>query len=75
MAVYFTVFNSQEESATQESERKFKSAKTLGPVNLARFIKIEAGSVAEAQEAVRNLYPGNATGMPVVVAEAAWKES
>lgn len=75
MANFFTVFNTQTDQASEEAERKFKSAKILEQPKRAVFVKIEAGSVAEAQEAVRSLYPGNSTGTPVVVAEAAWKES
>jgi hypothetical protein len=76
MANYFVVYDEQEQGGDAADERKYKSAKLLGEAaKVARVIKMEAGSVAEAQEAVRNLFPGNAAGTPVVVAEAQWKTS
>lgn len=75
MANFFAVFNAQTDQASEEAERKFKSAKILEQPKRAVFAKLEAGSVAEAQEAVRALYPGNSSGTPVVVTEAQWKES
>jgi hypothetical protein len=75
MANFFAVINSQANQGSEEAERKFKSAKILEQPKEARFVKMEAGSIAEAQEALRVLYPGNASGTPVVVAESAWKES
>jgi hypothetical protein len=75
-STFFVVFNAQEESGSQELNRKAaKEGKTLEPVQVARFVKMEAESVADAQNAVRALYPGNAATTPVVVAEAAWKTS
>jgi|HubBroStandDraft_2_1064218.scaffolds.fasta_scaffold130992_2 hypothetical protein len=76
MANFYVVYDEQEQGGDANDERKYKSAKLLGEAaKIARFTKLEAGSVAEAQEAVRNLFPGNAAGLPVVVAEAAWKTS
>ena len=76
MANFFVVYDAQEQGGDANDVRTYKSAKVLGEApQIARFIKMEAGSVAEAQEAVRNLFPGNAAGLPVVVAEAAWKTS
>lgn len=76
MANFFVVFDEQEQGGDASDERKYKSAKLLGePAKVARFTKMEAGSVAEAQEAVRNLFPGNAATTPVVVAEGSWKTS
>ncbi len=39
------------------------------------FVKSNAGTVAEAQELARLAYPGLCTNTPIVVTEAAWKES
>jgi hypothetical protein len=76
MANYFVVYDEQEQGGDANDERKYKSAKLLGEAaKVARFTKMEAGSVAEAQEAVRNLFPGNAATTPVVVTEAQWKTS
>lgn len=75
MAVFFTVINTQTDQASEEASRKFKSATILEQPKIARFVKMEASTIAEAQEAVANLYPGNSSGLPVVVAEAAWKTS
>lgn len=73
---YFVVFNESEETAPQELGRKAgKEGKTLASVKVARFVKMEAESVADAQAAVATLFPGNATTTPVVVTEAAWKTS
>lgn len=70
------VFNEQEEAGPGAIERKAgKEGKTLGPVKIARVVKMEAESVKDAQEAVAALFPGNATGTPAVVAEAAYKFS
>jgi hypothetical protein len=75
MAVFFVVENSGEAGGSAPIPREFKSAKTLEAPKLAKWVKMEAGSVAEAQEAWANMFPGNSTGTPVVVAEAAWKTS
>jgi hypothetical protein len=73
---YYVVFNEAEASATQELNRKAgKEGKTLEPVKSARFVKMEAESVKDAQEAVATLFPGNSTTTPVVVTAAAWKTS
>jgi hypothetical protein len=73
---YFVVFNDQIEGATEELNRKAgKEGKTLAAVKTARFVKMEAESVKDAQEAVATLFPGNASGTPIVVTEAAWKTS
>lgn len=75
MANYFVLDNSGEAGGTGVIPREFKSAKTLEAPKLAKFVKMEAGSVAEAQEAYANMFPGNSSGTPVVVTEAQWKTS
>ena len=74
MANFFVVFD-QSLNNGGYSPQTFKSAKTLEPAQDANFMKIEAGSVAEAQEAIAAWVPGQNTQKPIVVAEAAWKES
>lgn len=74
MAEYFVVFNAGASSGTEPLERKFKSAKTLEQPQRAQFVKMEAGSVAEAQEAVENLFAAS-TSTPIVVTAAQWKAS
>ena len=75
-AEYYAVINEAEGTGTQELNRKAgKEGKTLGTLKVARFVKMEAENVKDAQEAVATLFPGNSTTTPVVVAEAAWKTS
>lgn len=74
MAEYFVVYNAGAWNGNEKLERKFKSAKTLAQPERANFINIEAGSVAEAQEAVENLFSAS-TSTPVVVTAAQWKTS
>lgn len=75
MANFYVVENEQAVGGTEEVGRKFKSATTLERPKAARVVKMEAGSVAEAQEAYAALYPGNSTGTPAVIAESAYKFS
>jgi hypothetical protein len=74
MAEYFVVYNAGPNAGNEKLERKFKSAKTLAQPQQANFVNLEAGSVAEAQEAVENLFPAS-TSTPVCVLAAQWKES
>jgi hypothetical protein len=78
-ANYFVVINRQAyESDAQVAAVPKASCKVFGPgLESAKFFKVEsaAGTVAEAQELARLAYPGLATGTPIVVTEAAWKES
>ena len=81
LANYFAVFGRQSESmGTPNAETKFKKGKLLPQneralIDIARTVKLEAESVAEAQEIVKEAFPGQNTGTAVVVTEAAWKES
>ena len=73
---YFAVFGQETNVASEAVERKAgKEGKTLEPVKRAKFIKLEAESVADAQNALYALYGGEITTTPVVVTEAAWKTS
>jgi hypothetical protein len=75
-AEYYAVINEAEGTTTEAPGRKAgKEGKTLGTLKVARFVKMEAENVKDAQEAVATLYPGLSTGTPVVVAIAAWKTS
>lgn len=82
MANFYAVFDRQRQGASEgSSEKEFKSAKLLPQapphfnVEVARVVKLEAGSVAEAQEAIANWFPGQNSGTPVIITEAAYKES
>jgi hypothetical protein len=78
LANYQVVFNRQSAGqGTVGDERKFQKGKILAAsgVEAARVVKLEAESVKEAQEIVREAYPDMSTGTPVVITEAAYKES
>lgn len=73
---YYAVFDRQ---ATPGNEalvgtKAAKEGEVKGPVYSARWVKIAAESVADAQAAVKAIY-GGTTDIPVIVTEAAWKES
>lgn len=84
---YFAIFDRQKATNSgtlPESKPTEKSlvlpAQTTAPVSSgqlesAHILKIEAESVAEAQQAVTALFPGRVTNTPVIVTEAAFKES
>lgn len=75
MANYYVVENEQAGGTGEEVGRTFKNVKTLERPKTARVVKLEAGSVAEAQEGFAALYPGNSTGTPAVITEAQYKFS
>lgn len=81
MAVFFAVFNRQAETlGAPNDERKFKSGKLLpqnerAALESAKVAKVEAATVAECQEIVKEAYPGLSTGTVVCVTEAQYKES
>lgn len=75
-AEYYAVFNEAEGTGPQEIGRKAgKEGETLGTLKVARFVKLKAENVKDAQESVATLFPGNSTTTPVIVAVAAWKTS
>jgi hypothetical protein len=51
-----------------------KEGEVTGAQVTARYVKLNAESVADAQTTVRALF-GGSTDIPVIVAIAAWKES
>jgi hypothetical protein len=53
------------------------SCEVVAPIESAEVLKVKsnAGTVAEAQELARLAYPEHVTQTPIVVTEAAWKES
>jgi hypothetical protein len=78
LANYYSVFSRG--SAGQGfvgDERKFQKGKLLANAGVERamVVKLEAESVKEAQEIVREAYPDLSTGTPVVITEAQYKES
>ena len=75
MANYYAVFDEQRSGLAIEPGTKYKSAATLDNVMVAKVLKLEAGSIAEAQKAVQFLLPGDEPKTTVVVEESAWKES
>jgi hypothetical protein len=78
LANYQVVFNrASGGQGTVGDERKFQKGKLLATsgVEIARVVKLEAESVKEAQEIVREAYPDLSTGTPVVITEAQYKES
>ncbi len=88
MAVFFVVFDRREQSGKQVENREFAGGKllpktesaaglggTTGQLEDACVLKVEAASVAVAQACVRSAYPGLQSGVPVVITEAAFKES
>lgn len=78
-ATYYVVFNRKAYPSDAKSGTAPKtSCEIVAPgLESAVFAKIvsNAGTVAEAQELARTAYPGLTTQTPVVVTEAAWKES
>lgn len=73
-STFFAVFNAETNSSPEELGKKAgKEGKTLDYVKSAKFVKLEAESVADAQAAVKTLFGSDST--PVVVTEAQWKES
>jgi len=80
-ATYFVVINKQAYPSDAKAGEKVSAksgCEAVQPgISSAKVVKIisEAGTVAQAQEIARELYPAECTGTPVVVAEAAWKES
>ncbi len=88
MAEFFVVFNRREQAGKQVESRKFAEGTlmpqklssaglggTTGQLEDACVLKVEAASVATAQATVQAAYPGLQTGVPVVVANAAFKET
>ncbi len=76
MANYFVVLpKGPSQSSDAEVGRKpTNTSEILAAATVARFVKIEAASVPDAQEAARCCYAGAST-TPIVVTEAQWKES
>lgn len=75
MANFFVVFGEQQAGERLQIGSEWESAKTLDYPKKANVLKVEAASVAAAQQFVKHLMQGSVSSTPVVVAEAAWKES
>ena len=91
MTNYFAVFDRQQNGANLNPSlnEPSASAKLLpyhigesssvpfysGNIENARVVKLEASSVAIAQQAVRQMFGDSISGTPVIVEEAAFKES
>jgi hypothetical protein len=77
MANYFVVLpmGPRESSDAEIGRQATNTGKPLEPgITAAKFVKVEAASVADAQAVARICY-GGAKTTPVVVTEAQWKES
>lgn len=75
--VYFAVFDRQEmpSAITNKGLKAGKEGKIIGAAEYsAKWVELEAESVADAQTTIKALY-GGTTDVPVIVATAAWKES
>jgi hypothetical protein len=76
LANYFVIYDRQSAGkGNPGDERKFQKGKILSEQETARVVKVEAESVKEAQEISREAFPANGSTTPVVIAEAAYKES
>jgi hypothetical protein len=77
MAVYYVVFNQtgKNPSPPVAPSGTWEGVTLLDHSYRAAYIKLEAGSIKEAQQAITHFYPGRETTTPVVVTEAQWKES
>lgn len=77
MATYFVVFNQTGNNPSVPSAPSaiWEGVTLLDHSYTAKYIKLEAGSLKEAQQAITHFYPGSETTTPVVVTEAQWKES
>ena len=78
-ANYYVVINQEAYPSDAKSGTAPKtSCEIMTPgLQSAKFVKVvsNAGTVAEAIELVKIAYPNLVTGPPIVVTEAAWKES
>lgn len=75
MAVYFVVFDEEGAGERLEVGTEFEGAKTLDFPKVARVLKVEASTIAAAQQLIGRVAPGDVTSTPVCVAESAWKTS
>lgn len=78
-ATYYVVINREAYPSDSKAGTAPKASCEIERPGLesAKFVKIlsNAGTVAEAQLLAREAYPHLCTQTPIVVAEAAWKES
>ncbi len=78
-AVYYVVINQESyPSDAKSGTAPIASCEIEAPgLKSAKVVKVlsNAGTVAEAISIVKTAYPGLVTGAPIVVTEAAWKES
>ena len=77
-ATYYVVINKQAYPSDAKVGKITGKGQVFAPgISSAKVVEIEseAGTVAQAQEIAREQYPNECTGTPVVVTEAAWKES
>ncbi len=79
---YFVIFDRQVQSmGAPNAATKWGTEGELIPQNersnpeIARVVRLDAASVAEAQEGIRTLFPGQSTGTAVVVTTTQYKES
>lgn len=75
MAVYYVVFGQTGKNQSTPSSSTWEGVTLLDHAHRASYIKLEAASIKEAQQAITHFYSGRETTTPVVVSEAQWKES
>ena len=91
MPNFFVVFDRREQGAKQVEGQKFENVtllgkkdfgtpRTTGQLEDACVIRVETGQagapgIEEAQRAVQHFWPGLNNSTPVVITEAAFKES
>ena len=75
MAVYYAVYDVQSAGFTAPAEPNFEGSVLLTAPEDAKVIKLEAESVAAAQQAVEHFYGGDVSANAVIVTAAQWKES
>lgn len=80
MANFYIVENEQSSGASEaigrETEYEGKKVVVLEPSKVARVTKVESsGTIAQVKLAYPQLFPGNSTGTPAVITEAAYKFS
>lgn len=74
MAIYFAVYNRQA-AGEATNEEEWEGGKLEGRPEMAKIIKVSAGSVAAAQALIEHFFGGDVSSQTVIVTEAAYKES
>jgi hypothetical protein len=72
---YYVVFGQSGKNPSTPSTSTWEGVTLLDHAYKADYIKLEAASIKEAQQAITHFYSGRETTTPVVIAEAQWKTS